>query len=120
MTDERRKLLEKPRWIQNAVSKIVWDLSDRRGIGNEWEQIDDDIKDEISFKWAEAIEACLPSPAQEAGLLQEVKQTLITLEAIAPGYDWNADPQKVTLMLGELHAKLDAALRSTSGTKETE
>lgn len=41
------------RWI---IDDIVFDISDRNGIGNEWHQIDDDIKHEIVIlwmKWAE-------------------------------------------------------------------
>lgn len=34
-----------------AVEAIIADLSDRRGLGQEWEQIDEDIQDEIRDQW---------------------------------------------------------------------
>ena len=34
-----------------AVEAIITDLSDRRGLRQEWEQIDDDILDEIRDTW---------------------------------------------------------------------
>lgn len=38
-----------------AVQKIEADLSDRRGLGQEWDQIDEDIKEEIRAKWQSII-----------------------------------------------------------------
>lgn len=38
-----------------AVEEIIFDLSDRRGLRQEWEQIDDDIVKEIKKKWQEII-----------------------------------------------------------------
>jgi hypothetical protein len=38
-----------------AVEDIVKDLSDRKGLDNEWDQIDDDIKDEIKTHWIDII-----------------------------------------------------------------
>jgi hypothetical protein len=38
--------------IINAVESIVQDLSDRRGLRQEWEQIDEDIQEEIKQTWA--------------------------------------------------------------------
>lgn len=57
MRPSNRMFLEKPRWIQNSVNIIVHDILDRRGIGNEMENIDEDVRDEIRLKWAEIIEA---------------------------------------------------------------
>ena len=34
-----------------AVKAILDDLTDRRGLGQEWEQIDDDIQAEIRAAW---------------------------------------------------------------------
>ncbi len=42
---------------KKAVKIIVSDLSDRRGLGNEWDQIDKDIQDEIKEQWTRYIEA---------------------------------------------------------------
>jgi hypothetical protein len=34
-----------------AVEAIIADISDRKGLGNEWEQIDEDIQDQIRDTW---------------------------------------------------------------------
>lgn len=34
-----------------AVSGIIEDLTDRRGLRQEWEQIDDDTQEEIKGRW---------------------------------------------------------------------
>lgn len=36
---------------RKAVDKIVFDLSDRKGLDNEWSALDDDVKDEIVDAW---------------------------------------------------------------------
>ncbi len=36
---------------KKIVEAIIDDLSDRRGLGNEWEQIDEDVQKEIIDKW---------------------------------------------------------------------
>ena len=38
-----------------AVDRIVEDLLDRRGLKQEWRQIDSDIQDEICNTWADVI-----------------------------------------------------------------
>lgn len=38
------------------VYDIIHDLSDRRGLRQQWEQIDGDIQDEIIDKWIKIIE----------------------------------------------------------------
>lgn len=40
---------------RDAVRKIVADLSDRRGLRQEWEQIDRDIQKEIRSMWEQII-----------------------------------------------------------------
>ena len=39
------------------VYEVIHDLSDRRGLGQEWEQIDGDIQDEIIEKWKSIIDS---------------------------------------------------------------
>lgn len=39
-----------------AVNAIIEDLSDRRGLRQEWESIDNDIQQEIREEWAGLIE----------------------------------------------------------------
>ncbi len=34
-----------------SVQKIVEDIKDRRGLRQEWSQIDDDLKNKIKTKW---------------------------------------------------------------------
>ena len=36
---------------------IVTDLSGRKGLGNEWDEIDEDIQDEILKKWVNIVES---------------------------------------------------------------
>ena len=33
------------------IDKIIADISGRKGLGDEWDQIDDDIKAEIRAEW---------------------------------------------------------------------
>lgn len=48
MTQQRQDYLD----IANIiVNRIVADLTDRRGLSGEWEQIDEDIRNEIEQKW---------------------------------------------------------------------
>lgn len=39
-----------------AVKQIIDDLTNRRGLGHEWDAIDDDIQAEIKARWTEIIE----------------------------------------------------------------
>jgi hypothetical protein len=36
---------------RTPVEKIIWDLSDRTGLRQEWEQIDEEIQTEIAEEW---------------------------------------------------------------------
>ncbi len=40
---------------QNVLDAIIGDLTDRRGLENEWDLIDDDVKQEIKNTWLEII-----------------------------------------------------------------
>ena len=42
--------------IQSIINEIRLDCSDRRGIKNGFEDLDDDIEEEINGKWSEIIE----------------------------------------------------------------
>lgn len=44
-----------------AVQQIVADLSDRRGLRQAWESIDDDIRDEIREGWVATIARAIES-----------------------------------------------------------
>jgi hypothetical protein len=41
---------------RKIVKKIIADLTDRRGLRQEWEGIDDDIQKEIIEKWTDIVE----------------------------------------------------------------
>jgi hypothetical protein len=36
---------------ERAVREILFDLTDRSGLQNEWDSFDDEVKDEIIAKW---------------------------------------------------------------------
>jgi hypothetical protein len=40
---------------RKIVAAIEYDLSDRRGLGQEWDRIDDDVRREIRRTWAKII-----------------------------------------------------------------
>lgn len=40
---------------KKIVEELICNLSDRRGIGDEWYQIDDDIQEEIKQEWINII-----------------------------------------------------------------
>jgi len=40
------------------IYDLISDISDRRGLSQEWEQIDGDIQDEIIEKWLKIIDNC--------------------------------------------------------------
>jgi hypothetical protein len=44
-----------------AVHAIIDDLSGRKGIGDEWDQIDPDIQDEIIEEWEEHVRSAIAS-----------------------------------------------------------
>jgi len=39
----------------DIVDAIIYDLSDRAGLGNEWESVDADIQEQIKQEWIEII-----------------------------------------------------------------
>ena len=41
---------------KKAIFDIISDLTDRNGVGNEFEAIDDDIQEEIVKKWINIVE----------------------------------------------------------------
>ena len=43
-----------------AVEQIVADLSDRKGLSGQWDQIDDDIKEGIYKTWERIIQSATP------------------------------------------------------------
>src|SRR5437899_6401383 len=40
---------------EKIVDEIISDLSDRRGLRHEWDQIDDEIKDEVRDTWIDIV-----------------------------------------------------------------
>lgn len=47
---------------EQAVQTIVADLQDRAGLGDAWDDIDEDIQIEIAGTWAQAIRNALDRP----------------------------------------------------------
>lgn len=45
--------------IEQAVNNIVSDISDRSGLGDEWDAIDSGIQDEIKEEWRSIIRESL-------------------------------------------------------------
>ncbi len=43
----------------NIVATIIGDLTGRKGLGDEWDVIDEDLQNEIREKWRESIETIL-------------------------------------------------------------
>ena len=42
--------------IEGIVNKIIDDLADRAGLGDVWESIDKDIKEEIKNAWTDIVD----------------------------------------------------------------
>lgn len=49
------KTQELDKKIENIVDEIVYDISDRFGIGNEWDVVDEETQEEIKQIWADII-----------------------------------------------------------------
>lgn len=45
--------------VYKIVDGIIRDLTDRRGLRQEWEQIDDGVRDEIRERWIAIVLECL-------------------------------------------------------------
>lgn len=50
----------RPLTPKGAVDAIVRDLSERRGLRQEWDQIDDDVRREIRAVWVSIIKRVKP------------------------------------------------------------
>lgn len=42
-------------WAAKVIDKIIRDLSDRRGIGDEWAEIDPETQKEIKRTWGKIV-----------------------------------------------------------------
>ena len=58
----------KCKWIVNA---IITDLSGRKGIGDEWDQIDSEIQDEIRSYWQKIVNDYLTGQRYDNGLVEK-------------------------------------------------
>ena len=52
--------IEKRVLAQKIVAGLLQDFTDRRGLGQEWEQIDEEIQEEIVEEWTQIVEKELP------------------------------------------------------------
>lgn len=51
--------MAKPSLATQIVDAIIQDISDRKGLGNEWEAIDEDIQQEIKDEWLNTVNKIL-------------------------------------------------------------
>lgn len=56
---------ERPPTAKRIMFDLIADFTDRRGLRQGWEQIDDDIKEEILSAWLGIIKAVLIDPTPE-------------------------------------------------------
>lgn len=45
--------------VQESVDSIITDIEDRKGLGDEWYQIDDEIQEEIKEEWRTKIKGII-------------------------------------------------------------
>lgn len=50
---------------KEIVNAIIADLTDRRGLRQEWEQIDSDIQEDIRQEWIEIVETALKAKGEK-------------------------------------------------------
>jgi len=55
MFEESRMLTNDIASYREAAEAIIKDLESRKGIGDEWNDLDDDIRDEIIEKWSDIL-----------------------------------------------------------------
>lgn len=48
--------------VSLAVARLIDDIHGRKGLGDEWDQIDDDVQAEIREDWEEIIHSALSAP----------------------------------------------------------
>lgn len=53
--------------LNDAVDKIVNDLTGRKGLRQEWDNIDEEIQNEIKEQWVEILKESLQKPAPVGG-----------------------------------------------------
>jgi hypothetical protein len=68
----KKNIHAKPDKAQQIVEAIEADLTDRRGLKQEWGQIDYDIQDEIRDTWAGIIRKMLGKEAEELRNVVEI------------------------------------------------
>ena len=56
MMPKKRKFVTNVKNAADLVDKIIKDLNGRRGLRQAWEDIDDEIQDEIRLKWITIID----------------------------------------------------------------
>ena len=97
-------------WHEKAALSIMEDISDRRGLENEIDQIDKEILEEMKEKWSIIIKNALdyeslPDPTKHKGECIEVKRQgpmKVVIDLIDPRTNQNA----AIIQLQELVAEL--------------
>lgn len=62
---DKKEQHPKPTRAQRIVEAIEKDFSDRRGLRQEWDEIDDGIQNEIRDEWAELVQTELDNETPE-------------------------------------------------------
>ena len=61
MSDDANTVVIEALVARRIVAAIIRDFTDRRGLRQEWEQIDDETQAEIRDEWQRRTEKCLAS-----------------------------------------------------------
>jgi len=103
--------------LNEAVDAIILDLTDRRGLRQAWEEIDDDIQYEIKNKWRDIIGAEIKavrvmqdwqdiSTAPRDGTEILVRQDRSGIQKVArwsKREQWNCGPSPMDYLAGATH-----------------
>ncbi len=68
--------------MKTAVDKIVLDLTDRRGLKQEWYQIDTKTQEEIKQEWSDIIDSEIKSLIGEIDVKKAVKDYLVRVGSV--------------------------------------
>lgn len=60
---------------ERIVEDIIKDLSDRNGIGSDWDSLQDGVKKEIRKTWEAMVERTLAGPLAAAAWYKPLKET---------------------------------------------
>ena len=67
---------------EKIVDEIIKDISDRKGIGDEWDYIDEDIQDEIKEEWQQIVNKELEKESDLKQEMLDILEELIELNYV--------------------------------------